>query len=109
VIKPGKPDISYWDPGASQRVNVEIDTEPKVSRRHQRELRAFDRRSRNIFLVIDPRTGAVLEKRISDPRVRRGVVVRSGNLPTLAELVSGQPATAIRTDAHIPLAAITPG
>jgi hypothetical protein len=107
VVRPGKPDISYWDPLARQRVNVEIDTVPRVSRDHQRQLRAFDPRARNIFLVIDPRTGAIRETRISDPRVRPGRIVRSSSPPTLSDLVRGQANIPVFTQARIPLAVLT--
>lgn len=75
------PDISYIaaiGPGGSpRRVNVEIDTDPKKSRAHERTLIANDPNSMHVFLRVHPRTGQVISRRVYDPARHRGVRVRT--------------------------------
>lgn len=61
-----RPDISYLS--ASGRVNIEIDSDQQASQDHQRTLIENDPDSRHIFLITDPRTGQVTERRIYNPR-----------------------------------------
>ena len=67
---PNKPDISYIAAGPGgrpRRVNVEIDTDPRVSTNHERTLIANDPTSMHVFVVVDPISGRVLNRRVYDP------------------------------------------
>jgi hypothetical protein len=67
------PDVSYvgWHGGQQRRVNVEIDTDPKKTDLHLRNLSRFDPNAVQIGLVIDPATGRVIEQRAYDPRTKK--------------------------------------
>jgi len=69
IVRANKPDLSYLID--SNRWNIEIDTNPKQSARHQRNLIRTDPNSRHVFLLVD-RTGKVLERRDYVPPARVG-------------------------------------
>lgn len=80
-----KPDIAYIDT-QGRRINIEIDTDPNSSARHQTSVNAADGQAINYFLIIDPWTGAVLEayKRTPGRGTQRLAYFRQSRLPSLA-------------------------
>jgi len=76
VVGQNRPDIQAVSPGR-QRVNVEVDTDPRESDQHQRVIVRNDPLARGIFIVINPRTGSIEEVRRYDPRTQRTISLRT--------------------------------
>jgi hypothetical protein len=52
-----RPDVGGVNPKTGQRVNIEYDTDPAASLRHQATVPSKDPNAVNVFIVIDPVTG----------------------------------------------------
>jgi hypothetical protein len=74
VVGNNRPDIQATR--GRRRFNIEVDTNPDDSRHHQRVITAHDPHTRGLFLVIDPRTGRLVQRRHYDPATGRTTVVR---------------------------------
>jgi hypothetical protein len=93
VIRRGvlnKPDVSYLyqDPaprGVStlRRMNVEIDTNPGESRRHQAIVNGRDPNARNLYVVVHPWTGQIVSAQVREPGARRMRAVPGSGLAGL--------------------------
>jgi RHS repeat-associated protein len=57
VVGTNRPDVSGINPRTGQRVNIEFDTVPANSLRHQAVIVNNDPNAVNVFVVIDPTTG----------------------------------------------------
>ena len=60
VVGRNRPDISGINPRTGQRVNIEFDTNPAASVRHQATVVANDLNAVNVFVVIDSTSGRSL-------------------------------------------------
>ena len=63
-----RPDTSGINPVTGQRVNVEYDTNPRQSAKHQREVVANDPGAVNVFVIIDPVTGNPISAHVYKPK-----------------------------------------
>jgi hypothetical protein len=57
TVGTNRTDISGINPKTGKRVNIEFDTDPRASVRHQRTVVPNDPDAVNTFVVIDPKTG----------------------------------------------------
>jgi hypothetical protein len=88
--KLNKPDVSFLfrdgtGPGGPtlRRMNVEIDTNPRESLRHQAVVNARDPNARNLYVVADRWTGEIKSARIREPGQSRTRRVPKSQLATL--------------------------
>jgi len=89
-----KPDIQAIDK-RGRRVVVEVDTSPAQSAKHQVQVRKADPNVRAIFLLINPKSGAVENRTIYNPKQKQPLD-RRGPLPKRnGRLVLGEVAAEI--------------
>lgn len=87
-----KPDIQAIDK-RGRRVVVEVDTNHAQSAKHRVQVRKADPNTRAIFLLIDPKSGAVQSRTIYNPKQkqpveRRGPLPKRGGRPILGEMAA---------------------
>jgi len=65
-----EPDLAYnaGNNKNPQRVNVEVDSDPKAAARHIRELQSADRSGLHVAIVVHPVTGAPMDGMYWDPK-----------------------------------------
>lgn len=88
TVSPLRPDLQYDNPNRRGRpTHVEVDSDPRRMADH---IRARDRNTRSVFLLVDPNTGALQSKRVYPARGSGTHYVRNAR--------PGRPLTLTRRD-----------
>lgn len=61
IVSPLRPDLQFYNPRRRRTTHVEVDTSSGRMRRH---IAARDPSRRNVFVLVDPATGRLLEKHV---------------------------------------------
>lgn len=71
-----RPDLQFRNPVRRRATHIEVDTQPRSMLRHIQQHLTSDPMRRGVFLLVDPATGAVIEKRVIAAGSTRQTVTR---------------------------------